>query len=563
MRLQKITKLTIFTVLFNAAAVCEVPDNALLDLFVLVKEGALTESEAMAAVAGLKDGTPEDGISEDALFELFLLVKQGVLTEDEAIAAVDSTESKDVLLELFVLVKKGVLTESEATTAAIDLEGEASLYAVPDDVLANLFSLIKKGGLTAEEAITMAAGLPEKEQIALPESLGDEAPVYVVSKDALLDLFALVKEGTLTEDEAILAASDLKKEATLSLTAKGKQVQDLKIKGRLHMQYDNLSNDAGESAQNGFYFRRVRLGAEAKFFDDFYGDINVAFGGNDDARSVENAVIAWEYDSKTKFEAGYTKVPFGYYEVISSAKIKTVERSIANRYFIEGDGLRFAGRLTGLFVEGELEKGFSYAAALVSSDASNSREDAKVGSGNGLASFVRLEWKDEDLLLGMDLGIKQDGSDFAGGNGDIFGYGFHANYITGKHTVNGEILGAVVEDEGSTEDDINVFGFTLLYAYEVNDKWEAVTSYSIIDTGNANLLDADDLVRRSNVKTSSAGAYSAGNAFYIGFNHFIVDNDLKLSGGYEFAEFDSSSVETRPAEEVEINGIRLRLQILF
>ena len=55
------------------------------------------------------------------------------------------------------------------------------------------------------------------------------------------------------------------------------------------------------------------------------------FGGDDDSADVDKAVVGWKYDKLANFEAGYTKVPFGYYESTSSSKIKTVERSIANR----------------------------------------------------------------------------------------------------------------------------------------------------------------------------------------------------------------------------------------
>lgn len=555
MRLKKLILFGAFATCLNLISISAMSEEKLRELFTLVKRDVLTEEEAFDEAVKLKEEASTSEISDEALFELFLLVKKGVLTEEEAITAAVYAVPEEELLDLFLSVKKGELTEKEATKTAARLKEEHIVYSVPDDKLADLFSLIKKGVLTEEEAIKIAAGLNE------------EAPIYIVSEETLLELFRSVEQGYMTESEAIVAASKLKEEVPPYVVT----MKNLKafLTGRLHMQYDALDNDADESSQNGFYFRRVRLGVDAELFDDFYAKIVAAFGGNDDATGIENAEIGWNYNSKTEFSVGYTKVPFGYYEVKSSARIKTVERSIANRYFVEGDGLRFAGRQTGIFAEGDLEKGFSYAAALVSSDPSNDRNDAKVDNSNGLGLFGRLQWKYElknkakdgektkdYFLIGVDLGTKQEGSEFAGGSGDLSAYGLHAIYNTGNFNISGELLNATVEDveTGNVIEDADVYGFTLMPAYMVTDNVELVAAYSIIDTDNADLLDADDLVRRSNVKSK----YSEGDSYYLGFNYFIFENDLKLSGGYEITQFEDST-----GEEVEIDGVRFRLQILF
>jgi hypothetical protein len=379
---------------------------------------------------------------------------------------------------------------------------------------------------------------------------------YAASNDALLDL--LVQKGVLTQNEATAVAAELKEEAPAYVTAKGKAVSDIKLTGRLQLQYDGLSNDGDNSSQSGFYFRRVRLGAEAKLFDNYYANLIAAFGGDDGSVDLDKAVIGWKYDPMATFEAGYTKVPFGYYETTSSAKIKTVERSIANRFFAEDDGLRFNARHTGLFAKGDLGSGFSYAAAVVTNSEGNERSDRVRNDNDGLAVFGRLQWESDSLLLGADLGFKQDGSNFVddgkpGAEGDLFGYGLHAKYSVGDFTVTGEVLGATVENVVGN-DDADILGFTVIPSYKINDKWEVVASFSAIDTDGANLLDADDLVRRSN----APGLYETGQSYYLGFNYFIVGNDLKLTAGYEFAEFEDTN-----GNDLEVNGVRLRLQALF
>ena len=84
--------------------------------------------------------------------------------------------------------------------------------------------------------------------------------------------------------------------------------------------------------------------------------------------------------------------------------------------------------------------------------------------------------------------------------------------------------------------------------------FEAVLAYSNIQTHGGEFLDADDLIRRSNV----GGDFSEGNSYYIGFNYFIKGNDLKLSGGYELSTFEDDA-----GAEVDIDALRMRLQVLF
>ncbi|MDG2345344.1 MAG: porin, partial [Opitutae bacterium] len=232
-------------------------------------------------------------------------------------------------------------------------------------------------------------------QFAASAAVFCAATSYAVSNDALLDL--LVKKGVLTDTEASSVAAELKNEAPVFVGVKGKAVSDIKLTGRLHFQYDSMGDDAGSDDRDRFSFRRVYLGAEAKLFDDYYGKLIMNFGGDDDSASVDKAVVGWKYDKLANFEAGYTKVPFGFYESTSSSKIKTVERSIANRLFIEGDGLAFGGRQTGLFAKGDLDAGFSYKAAVVSAQPSNDRNDdtAKGGDQNGYGGFARVQWKSD------------------------------------------------------------------------------------------------------------------------------------------------------------------------
>ena len=400
-------------------------------------------------------------------------------------------------------------------------------------------------------------------QFAATAAVFCAATSYAVSNDALLDL--LVEKGVLTDTEATSVAAELKNEAPVFVGVKGKAVSDIKLTGRLHFQYDSMGDDAGSDDRDRFSFRRVYLGAEAKFSEGWYGKIIGNFGGKDDSIAIDKAVMGWKYDPKAEFEFGYTKVPFGFYETTSSSKIKTVERSIANRVFVENDGFRLGGRHTGVFSKGKLGGGFSYKAALVTSSPSNDRDDKSNGEKDGLGAFGRLQWKSEktdngQLLIGADLAFMENGSNYAdkgsdySGDGDTLAYGLHANYSIGDFNVSAETLFGKIENQKITGGDIDVFGFTVTPSYMINENWEVVAAYSMVDSDGGNLLDADDLVRRS----GSGKGYDEGDSVYLGFNYYIIGNDLKLSGGYEIANFEADG-----KEDMEVDGFRFRLQALF
>jgi hypothetical protein len=391
------------------------------------------------------------------------------------------------------------------------------------------------------------------------------ASSFAASNDALLDL--LVKKGVLTDTEATAVAAELKEEAPVFVGVKGGAVEGIKLTGRLHFQYDNFDND-GDEDRDRFSFRRVYLGAEAKLHDDFYGKVIANFGGDDGEVDIDKAVVGWKYEKFANFEAGYTKVPFGYYETTSSSKIKTIERSIANRLFIEGDGLGFGARQTGLFAKGDLGAGFAYKAAVVSAQKSNNRNDdtPKSDEQDGYGGFGRLQWKSDktdngQMLVGADIGYMQDGSLNANGDGDLLAYGLHANYSIGDFNLSAEGLFGSIEDNVKAGGDSDVFGLTVQPSYQINDKWELVASYTYSDADGSYLLEADDTMRKSGIKDR----FDEVTSYYIGFNYYIIGNDLKLSGGFEHAEYEDGVAAKYGAavDDADIDAFRLRLQMLF
>ncbi len=225
---------------------------------------------------------------------------------------------------------------------------------------------------------------------------------YATSNDALLDL--LVKKGVLTDSEATAVAAELKEENKgVTFSSKGKETVKLRFNGRMHFQYDSLDsedNGADVASTNHFYFRRLRLGAKATHENGLFAETVVDFAEND--LSIDKAVAGYEFSEAFTGMVGYQKVPFGFQETTSSSKIKTIERSAANRFL--ADDIDFAGRHTGLHAKGNLGGGFSYAAAIVNgAQGEGSRLLGTAQASNDLAAFGRVQWAGNDLTLGVDV----------------------------------------------------------------------------------------------------------------------------------------------------------------
>ena len=369
---------------------------------------------------------------------------------------------------------------------------------------------------------------------------------YATSNDALLDL--LVKKGVLTDAEATAVAAELKEENKgVTFSAKGKETVKLRFNGRMHFQYDSLDSEVNGrdvASTNHFYFRRLRLGAKATHENGLFAETVVDFAEND--LSIDKAVAGYEFSDVFTGMVGYQKVPFGFQETTSSSKIKTIERSAANRFL--ADDIDFAGRHTGLHAKGDLDGGFSYAAAIVNgAQGEGSRLLGTAQASNDLAAFGRIQWSGDDLTLGVDAGNQ---SNNAVVGQDVTAFTAYANYKFEGFDILGEWFSADMDDQEDAE------GYSLRVAYKF-DKFEPVFRYSHLKN-DAYEIDSDELIRRA----PSEGATidddnNEMDSYYFGLNYYH-NKAVSLMAGYEMAETDSDG-----GDEVEIDGLRARLQVLW
>ncbi len=391
------------------------------------------------------------------------------------------------------------------------------------------------------------------------------------SDQALLD--ALVTNGYLTREQAETIAKTPEPQVP-EVLPKGKAVEQLKITGRLQLQYNyfNLSgglND-GRSDPQGFYFRRVYLGAEAKLAEDWSGTLIVDLGGTNGNILLDTGLITWSGISGMTVSAGWDKVPFGYEETTSSAKLKTIERSLLARAF--DFPLRVSSQHTGIFVNGKIgDSGLKYSLFFGNNDNSSYRSDkhfSNVGAEyDGYSGFGRIQYVSEDsnvgkIVVGLDMGYVQSGvynmGVVADTNSHVWAYGGHVNYTLDRFAVLGEFLGATLNNARGGSDDASIYGFTLMPSFKLSDQFELVVQYAYMDTDGAYSIIPGEAIRRSNASVSGC---DKGQQFYAGVNWYIVSDDVKLQAGYEAGRFKNPVDGSNGKSNVD--GVRVQMQMLW
>lgn len=374
---------------------------------------------------------------------------------------------------------------------------------------------------------------------------------FAASNDALLDL--LVKKGVLTDQEATAVAVELQEENKgITFSAKGKETVKLRFNGRMHFQYDQLDmeeNGGDLPSSNHFYFRRLRLGAKATHENGLFAETVLDFAGDESPElGVDKAVAGYEYSDAFTGIVGYQKVPFGFQETTSSSKIKTIERSAANRFF--ADDIDFAGRHTGLHAKGDLGGGLSYAAAVVNAaQGEGSRLLGESNTDNDFAFFGRLRWSGDGLTAGLDGGSQSNNSKVSGN--DVVAFTAYANYKFEGFDILGEYFTGDLDDAGDVD------GYALRVAYKFNDKFEPVFRYAHLKA-DAFEIDTDELIRRAPKGGTVSGSDNEIDSYYFGLNYYH-NKAVSFMVGYEMADAENGN----GSDEADIDGLRARLQVLW
>ncbi len=423
---------------------------------------------------------------------------------------------------------------------------------------------------------------------------------------------ALVKKGYITQEEA----QSISKDAMISPSG-AKSTSSITFGGMVQAQYDYLksntkdigtkgldsSNDDANTVQrekvSNPSLRRVKLAVDARLNKDWSATLglgNTATGvneGNTPQTTSANSYIELEYATISYngledhvFSVGYDTPCFGLENTSSSAHQKTLETSVAGRFFDQGLGL--GNTSVGLFAAGSFLDGFYYNAAVTRASGINSNSFSDPYTNNP-SLYGRLgymyTWNEWNFDLGLDLcfvrgtlekpyNTTYDFSLGTGANGQnnftttvgtaghdtkVLGAGLYLKTSYRDFSMDVNFMIANIKNARINDKAANPWGLTLTPSYKFMDgKYELVARYSYVDAGKARLGGKSGLagapgsiihpaINKKNVSTPQlnaalgGGKFEAGelpfnkfHQFYIGGNWYIMGNDVKLTAGYDY-----------------------------
>lgn len=432
----------------------------------------------------------------------------------------------------------------------------SSLPAATNTALVDL--LVQNGVLSTEQANTLERS--------------EEAPV----DPALLGL--LVTNGTITQAEAdglqatpitapvMVAAQPIQPAQPVAapsvvVKAKEKAIESITITGRVHGQMDYLMTDYDNASspddELNLFLRRLYLGASAQLAKGVKADVIANFGIDFDgssANNIEKGIVTIDVAQNHSLQVGYQKSPFVYEETTSSSKIPAVERSISTRYFTEQ--LNYGARHAGITFNGDYDSGVSFSLAVT--NPRQSRAAARSVT-DELAFWGRTSWSGELSGAKVEVGINGGVIPEQRVNGVTdYVYGAYTTVSFESLRVHLEYLSGIL-DAAAVGGDANPQGLTLTGMYKLNKSLELVGRVAYFDADGGVGADISTTFRRA--PENGSALFDKAEAYYVGVNWFIIGNNLKLSAGYEFAEFSDNL--TGSQGDASSSGFRSRLQFLF
>lgn len=404
--------------------------------------------------------------------------------------------------------------------------------------------------------------------------IGAASAAYAQDSGPLIDL--LVKKGIVNDQEAETLRAELARDsssAVVSTLSGGKSTVGLSISGRVQVQYANIGGKIDGSATdltatNHFFLRRVYLGAKATLPSGWSANFNYDFANS----SFDAAFIEWRANDAFFVDAGFRKVPFGLEEYMtSSSNLRAIERSPADRFFVESNNGRRLGAgsyRTGVFIGGKLDSGVYYNAAVTNPERDESATSATGVSTTGMAANNNLSYwgnvgytskvaESWTYNVGAAAGFLPDqGGKTLGAGDNLTVYDAYVEVSNGSFDLQAEYFGSNNEHGVSATKNSSSWGYYVQPAYKFTEKIEGVVRYSYIDSDGRGVTTSDGI--RS---APSGGTMDKLSEWFIGGNYYIRGNDVKLQLGYIYGE--SKDTVTGGKAKASIDGVRTQLQVNF
>lgn len=415
--------------------------------------------------------------------------------------------------------------------------------------------------------------------LATAAALFAASVAFAQDSGPLIDL--LVKKGIIKDQEAEELRADLARDASaavISTVSGGKSTNALSISGRIQLQYAGLTSDQGVAYTSQFFLRRVYLGVTAGIGRSWTANFNYDFSGS----NFDKAYMEWAGywgEAPIALDFGLRKTNLGYEEYTSSGSLKAIERSPITRFMVEPNNGRRLGASSyrmGVFLEGgsaDVRKGKStgvfYGAAITNPQRTETILDANIdgskSAGNASVNkpaywanvgYSKVIAADRKFVVGAAYGKLPDiggaGNTNFGKGYDIDLYSIYGDATVGRFNLAGEYMHANVDgvlNAGTKA--AGPSGYWIQPSFMATEKLEAVVRYSDVDADGRGIKASDGIRTAPAAKTGQAL-----KEFYVGFNYYLVGQDVKLQLGYIQGETSDGASE-------KVKGIRSQLQINF
>jgi phosphate-selective porin len=412
----------------------------------------------------------------------------------------------------------------------------------------------------------------------LGAALFSASQAFAQDSGPLLD--ALVRKGILNDQEAEEMRADLIRDNNTipaKAIAGGKSTDRISVGMRMQIQYANLDTNidgvaVGPVATSHFFLRRMYLSLKAGIGGNWGANMtyDLASGSYDDAN------IEWKPTADLVFNFGLRKVNLGYEERATSANIRSIERSIVTRYFVESNNGRRLGAASyriGAFLDGKRELsstyGLVYSVAVTSPERNESLTGAS-SAGDSTNNGRLALWGNVGLtgkfanngtwIAGVGAGLLPDQGGFGvanlGKGFDLNVYSAYTDITSGRFSLMAEYLTADVKRGASATADAKPYGYYIQPSYLVTDTVEAVLRFASLDTDHRG-VSLSDVVRSS----ASGGTMNKAIEWFGGANWYLRGNDLKYQLGVVYGK-TKDTVTGAPAA-AKVLGVRSQMQLQF
>ncbi|MCH6257078.1 OprO/OprP family phosphate-selective porin [Puniceicoccaceae bacterium K14] len=364
--------------------------------------------------------------------------------------------------------------------------------------------------------------------------------IKTIAASAFVAGLVLSSSQSLAADETSSWIDAYKSMGKLYSDKENKIIQEVKVFGRAHYQWNYSDGDSAGSdfSGNGEELRRLRAGASVKFLDGFkaLGRLNLEKGGFRDTsigyHSFDELYVDYGKSGFLGFDKasigyGRYKVAFGGEEHVSSKRIKTVERSNINN--------RFGSlRPTGIVLKGEKNE-VDFVAGIYSTEA-DSETWANWDGGVAFQGSTTFAANEGEITLDFIY------ADDSANEGDVFDFDWAASATHTRQYSEWNVLTSVTIGKDGSND---IFGFVVLPSYMITEKLEAAFRYqygNASDTTGVPKSSGSRGIRRvARNDGVGTGSGDENHTLYAGLNYYIAGDNLKVMTGVEYESIDGAS----------------------